>query len=454
MTDSPLGDTAGLTALAARLIAQAAPGEELEVAVGRSVSTSVKAYRGDVESFTSATNYEVGIRVLVDGRQGFAHAGTFDEGVLRQTLADARDNVGFAEADPFNGLAQPDGVAPVRQELWDGAVLDLPAANKVALAIELERMVLAGDPRIKGVRVSTYGDSASEFALASTAGMSSAGRSTACWVSVSALACDGEETQIGGGVDLARNPANLDLAKAAAEAVEQSTRLLGARQAASQRVTILLEPKLAATVLGIVGGTLTGDVVIKGRSPFADRSGEVVASPLLTLIDDPTDARSLAADTFDGEGLACRRNVLIDNGVLAGFLHNSYTGRRAASHSTGSAVRSCRSLPGVGCQALAVEPGQFSFEELLAGIENGLLVQSMSGLHSGVNAISGDFSVGAEGLMIRNGELAEPVREITIASTLQRLLLGIEAVGSTIEWLPSGFGSAALRIGDVALSGR
>lgn len=453
MNESPLGDTAGLTALAARLVALAAPGEELEVAVGRSVSTSIKAYRGDVESFTSATNYEVGIRVLVDGRQGFAHAGTFDDSVLREMLADARDNVGFAEPDQWNSLARPDGVAAVRQELWNDTVLAVPSADKVALAIELERMVLAGDSRIKGVRVSSYGDTANEFALASTAGISSAGRSTACWVSVSALASDGEETQIGGGVDLARDPADLDLSKAAQEAVEQSTRMLGARQTSSQRLTILLEPKMAATLLGIVGGTLTGEVVLKGRSPFADRRGEIVASPLLTLIDDPTDARSLAADMFDGEGLACRRNVLIENGVLAGFLHNSYTGRRSGGASTGSAVRSCRSLPGVGCQALAVEPGQLSFEELLAGIENGLLVQSMSGLHSGVNPISGDFSVGAEGLMIRGGELAEPVREITIASTLQRLLLGIEAVGSTIEWLPSGFGSAALRIGDVALSG-
>jgi PmbA protein len=206
-------------------------------------------------------------------------------------------------------------------------------------------------------------------------------------------------------------------------------------------------------ILGIVAGTLTGDVVLKQRSPFADRLGQTVASPLLTLVDDPTDPSSMAADIFDGEGLACRRNILIDRGMLHGFLQNSYTGRRSGTASTGSAVRSARSLPGVGVQAMAVAPGNRSWQDLLAGVDNGLYVQSMHGLHSGVNATSGDFSVGVEGLMIRGGELAEPVREVTIASTLQRLLQDITAVGLVVEWLPSGAGCPPLVIGEVSLSG-
>jgi PmbA protein len=198
---------------------------------------------------------------------------------------------------------------------------------------------------------------------------------------------------------------------------------------------------------------LSADIVLKGRSPFADRVGDTIASPLLSFVDDATDARSMAADSHDGEGLATRRNVLIEDGVLRGFLYDSYTGRRAGTASTGSAVRGYRSTPVPGPQALAVAPGSGTHEELLAGIDTGLLVQSMNGLHSGVNAVSGDFSVGAEGLMIRGGALAEPVREITIASTLQRLLLDIRAVGADLEWLPSGSGGVTLVIDDVSLSG-
>jgi PmbA protein len=442
-----------LNDLAASWAARAEPGEQLEVAVGRGVSTTVKAYDSDIEAFTSAESFGVGIRVLVDGRQGFAHAGSFDPEVIAEVLSEARDNARFAEADPWAGLAEPDGVAPVVVELWNPAVPAFDADAKIALALELERAVRAADPRIKGVRTATFGDSASELAIASTAGIRTASRATSCYLTVSALAGDDEETQTGYGVDVGRDPAALDLAKVVDEAVETSTRLLGARQVPSQRVTIVLEPRLAATLLAIIGGTLTGDVVVKGRSPFLDRVGEQVASPLLTLLDDPTDPRSLGADTYDGEGLACRRNALIADGVLQGFLHNSYTGRRMGVASTGSAVRGSRSLPSVGAQALAVVPGKRSLEELMAAVGEGFLVQSMNGLHSGVNPVSGDFSVGAEGLMIRGGALAEPVREVTVASTLQRLLLDVVEIGGELEWLPSGTGCAPMVIAEVALSG-
>ena len=216
---------------------------------------------------------------------------------------------------------------------------------------------------------------------------------------------------------------------------------------------MVLEPRLAATLLGILAGTLSGERVVKGRSPFADRVGEQIASPLLHLVDDPTDPRSLGADDHDGEGLACRRTALVDDGVLRGFLHDTWSARRSGTTSTASAVRGYRSPPGVGHQALALRPGATPAGDLLSGVDDGLLVQSLSGLHSGVNPVSGDVSVGAEGLRIRGGALAEPVREVTLASTLQKLLLGVEAVGDDLEWQPGGTGACTLVIGDVRLSG-
>jgi PmbA protein len=206
-------------------------------------------------------------------------------------------------------------------------------------------------------------------------------------------------------------------------------------------------------LLGIVAGMLDGESVIKGRSPFAGRIGEAIASPLLSVTDDPTRTESLGADSWDGEGLACRRNSLIDGGRLQGFLHNSWTARRSGAVSTGSAVRGARSVPGVGARVLVVDPGTRSFEELIGSIDLGLYVNSFAGLHSGVNPVSGDFSVGADGVMIRGGSLAEPVWEVTIASTLQRLLLDIAEVGGDAEWLPSGDYLASLVIDDVSMGG-
>ena len=209
----------------------------------------------------------------------------------------------------------------------------------------------------------------------------------------------------------------------------------------------------AKTLLGVVTGMLSAESVQKGRSPFADRVGETIAAPVLGLVDDPTRSESLGAEEFDGEGLACRANPLISAGVLQGFLYDSTSASRSGVSSTASAVRSTRSIPGPGAQLLVMEPGDRSRDELLAGIGLGLAVESFAGLHSGVNPVSGDFSVGANGLLIRDGQLAEPVQEITIASSIQRLLLDISAVGGDFEWLPSGSGGASMVIDGVAVSG-
>ena len=454
-TARPAGDVVSedLLELARKVAAQAGDGEQVEAFVARGRSTAVRVHGGAVESLTQATSAGIGIRVVSDRRQGFAWAGSLDEAVLAETLDNARDNARYAEPDEWVAMAEPDGVAPPTLDLWRPGGEDMAADAKVDRALALEAAVLAGDPRIVGVRTASWRDGAGESAVVTSTGIESGGRATSCWVSVSALASDGDETTTGGGLSIGRAPDEIDLDEAANDAVERATALLGAMQPAGGLVTLVLEPRMAATVLGIVGGMLGGEMVLKGRSPFAERAGEAIAAPVVTLVDDATDPESLAADTHDGEGLATRRIPLIAGGVLQGFLHNTYTGRRAGVPSTASAVRGYRSTPGVGAQALAVTPGQGTLDELIAGVDHGVLVRTMSGLHSGVNATSGDFSVGIEGRMIRQGALAEPVREATIASTIQRLLLDVRAVGADREWTPGGTAASPLVVDNVTLSG-
>ncbi len=442
-----------LLGLAAKVAAEARGGEQVEAFVGSSSSTSVRVHGGEIESLTQATTAGIGVRVVQDGRQGFAYAGSLDPAVVADVLAEARDNAAYAQPEPWVGLAEPDGVEPPDIDLWRDELAAMPTERKVDLALELERAVRARDRRVVGVRVAQWGDGSGVGAVVTSTGISVAGRSTYCHLSAQALAEDGGETKIGYGVSVGRGPGDVDLAEAAVDAADRAAGLLGAVQPASGTVTLVLEPRMAATLLGVVAGTLNGEAVLKGRSPFADRVGEQIASPLLTLVDDPTDPESLGADSHDGEGLATRRVPLVEGGVLQGFLHNTMTGRRAGVPSTASAVRGYRSTPGVGAQALAVTPGQGTLDDLIAGVDHGVLVQSMTGLHSGVNPVSGDFSVGVEGVMLRGGARAEPIREATAASTLQRLLLDVSAVGGEREWTPGGTGAVALVVPGVALSG-
>ena len=443
-----------LLELAEKIVGQAMAGEQVEVYLGRSHHTSVKVFDGAVESLSSADTSGVGVRVIVDGRQGFAYAASLEDSIVAETLDEARDNAAFGTVDEFLGLVSPDGVEPVELNLYREELAQFPADRKVELALELERAVRAADPRIRGVEMAEYGDSIGESAIASTTGVRATSRRSSCSIVASAMAGEGTETMTGSGYSVARTPEDLDMAKAVKDASEKATRLLGARKPASRRLTVLLDPSVSSSFLGLLSSGLSASSVIKGRSLFAGREGEAVAVPFLTLVDDPTEPQAWGAGRYDAEGLASRRNVLIENGVLQGFVYNTYAGRRAGVASTGSAVRAgFKGTPGVGCRAVSLVPGTLSQDELLASVGDGLFVQSVSGIHSGVNPISGDFSVGAEGLMIRGGQLAEPVREITIASTLQRMLKDIVAIGSDIEWLPSNAAGLTLAIEGVSMSG-
>ena len=446
-------DGADLLAIVDRVIAQAIPGEQVEAFVSRGGDTEVRIYEGEVEHFVSAQAEGIGIRVIRDGRTGFAYAGTLEETAIAEVLAEARDNVKFGTLDEWAGLAEPDGVAPTDQPLWNEELAAFPTDRKIDLAKELEQLTLAADKRVR-VDDSNYADAYGEAAVATTSGIRQWGRENGCYVSVSTLADDGDETQTGFGFSVGRSPQLFDLPRAAREAADRATRLLGAVKPASRRTTVVFDPFVTAQLLGIIASTLNGEAVVKGRSLFKDRLGDQVAPPFVTLVDDPTNPLAYTATDVDGEGLAARRNLLIDGGVLQMFVHNSYSARRAGTVSTGNAVRGGFSgTPGVGALALHLAPGTRSQEELIAGIDDGLLVQSVQGIHSGVNSISGDFSTGAAGLLIRNGQVAEPVREFTIASTLQRMLLDMVEVGGDVDWLPMRAAGVSLVVNDVTMSG-
>jgi PmbA protein len=442
-----LGDIAGL------IVGWANPGEEVEAYVARSRTTNVRAYEGAVESLSSAEPVGAGVRVIVGNRQGFAWAGTLDEGVLKDTLEEARDNATFGEPDQFFGLAGDDGLAPPELDLVRPELLSMTTSAKVDLAIEVERAARDRDARVTGVRVASFSDSFNETAIATTTGIAVTTRSGVCYVAVNPLVEAGGDTQTGYGMSAGRAPSELDVDECVADGVDRATRLLGATQPASRRLTVVLDPEVTAEFLAIIGGTLSGEAVLKGRSLFANREGEAVGAPVMTLVSDPTDPGAFGAGTHDGEGLARRRVPLIEGGTLQGFLYDTYSGRRSGRASTASASRSYSTPPAVGATALTLAPGDADQAALIAGVSEGVYVQDVSGLHSGVNPVSGDFSVGATGLMIRDGAFAEPFREATIASTLQRMLLDVVAVGSDHRWLPSGPAGVTLVIRDVSLGG-
>jgi PmbA protein len=443
-----------LVDIATRIAGWAKEGEQVEAYVTRGRETDIRIHEGGIEQLSTADSEGVGIRVIADHRQGFAWAGSLDPDVLQEALEDARDNASFGTPDEFLGLASPDGVDAPDIDPYDEALASFSTDRKIDLAMDLERRVRAGDPRIRAVEAADYGDGMFESAVATSTGISSWSRRSVVAVSTYVMAGEGDETQTGFGVSFGRSPEALDVGRVADDAIHRSTRMLGAAKPASAKLTVVLEPFVTASFLGVLASTLNGEAVLKGRSLFAERMGEEVSAPFVTLVDDASDPAASGAARYDAEGLASRRTPLIENGVLTGFLYNTYAGRRAGTPSTGSAVRGgFKTGPGCGPRAISLVPGDRSQAELIGDIELGLLVQEVSGLHSGVNPVSGDFSVGAAGLMIRNGQVAEPVREITISSTIQRMLKGVLAVGNDLEWSYGPACHVTLAMADLSMSG-
>lgn len=441
-----------------RVLERAGDDEVLEVYATAGTEVEVKVYDGRIENLSRATSGGVGIRVLRDGasgaRFGVAWTGSLDDDAIDRAVAEARDNARFASEDEFVALARPDGVEVANLELTHESVLSTSLEDKVALAAATERLVRAAD-RIRQVESADYADYDVETVVLSTYGVRARTRRTGSFLSVEAIASDATGDQTGWGLQAGRGPVLLDPQRVADDAIARATRLLGAVKPPSMRTTAVFSPRSAATLLAIIGSALSGDAVVRGRSIFAGRLDSEVASSEVSVVDDPTDPRQFAASPFDDEGLACRRNVLIDHGRLVAFVYDTVAARRAGTSSTGSAVRGgVAGTPSAGCRALTLAAGANDADEIVRLVGEGVYVDSVSGVHSGVNPISGDFSVGFSGFMIRDGELAEPLREATVASTLQRMLLDVVAVGSDVEWLPGIAAGQTIAIAGVSVGGR
>jgi len=440
-----------LADLCAAAVGAAEGTEQVEAYAEEQASTKVEAYRGEVEGLSFSESRGVGVRVIVGGRLGFAYAADPSLEEVRTTVARARENAALATPDEHNVLPATEPIEPM-DGLFFESLAALTTADKVPIALDMERIATTADPRVIKTDSVQYGDTVGRVAIASTAGLRAEFSGTGCWAVVVTLAEQGDETQTGFSFKIARRLEDLDTAWVANEAVERAARMLGATKPATERVPVLLDPFAASSFLGVLAGGLSAESVQKGRSLFADLVGERVGSEAFTLVDDGRLIEGPGAEPFDGEGVPTGRTELLTGGVLSGFLHNTYTARRGATRSTGNATRGYRSTPGVGTTNLYVEPGEPSLEELLRRAEGGVLIQDVSGVHSGANAISGEFSVGATGLRIAGGELGEPLREMTIASTIPDMLQAITAVGADLRWF-SSIGVPSILIGEMTLAG-
>ncbi len=430
---------------------------DAEAYASEAENREVRVHHGGVESLTAATQRGLGLRVWIGGRTGYGFGTDLSAEGLAGISARALEAARVADEDEFAGPAVVDDGEPAPVgDLSDPSRAEWSPAQIADLALAVEKAALATDSRVVAVEQAVYFDSAERVALAASSAPGGEYETTSCYAYLQALA-DGESgRETGLGFGLARGPRGLDPAAIGREGAERAAEMIGSAKPASGSCPVVLDPTVAASFVALLGKAAGADAVQRGRSPLAERLGEEVAADAFVLHDDGLASAGFATAPFDAEGTPRRRTALIEGGRLLTFLYDSYTARRGGAVSTGNAGRSgYRSLPGVSASNLVVAPGSLSLEQLLQEVGEGVYVNDVAGLHSGVNPVTGVFSVGASGRVIRGGERAEPLREFTIASDLVSMLRAVRAAGSAPRWVPFGGSVSAppLLIGEMTVSG-
>lgn len=450
--------TKELEDLVSRVVEQArrAGATQAEAYAVRSRESSCTVRGGEIEELSEAASKGIGLRIVSRGRLGFASTTDFDptaiEALVQRALALARESA----PDEANALPGPAELGRAERGavsgLFDEAVAELDPGWKLRAAFEMERAARAQDPRCDNFEGTGAGEGVAERAIASSRGLVASERGTHVYLWCAPVAGEGDSLQTSSWSDSSRSLAALDAPEAVGrEAARRTVRMLGARRARTGRFPVVFDPVMAASFAGGLSPAFSGDLVFKKASFLGTRLGQAVASPLLTLVDDARLPGGLASSAFDGEGVPTARLPLIERGKLRGFLYDMRTARKAGKQTTGHARRGYSSLPAIGATNLRVEPGSTPPEELLRGIKEGLYVTAMLG--RGANVVTGDYSRGANGLWIENGELAYPVQEATVAGQLLDMLQAIDAVGSDLM-VRGSIGAPSIRFAELAVGGR
>ncbi|OIO10831.1 MAG: hypothetical protein AUJ52_03270 [Elusimicrobia bacterium CG1_02_63_36] len=411
-------------------------GLDAEVYCYRGRDRGVELRDGAVESIQESEEAGVGLRLFKGTRMAFSFSGGLEERALDGLVRSAREQLPHLVDDEYRGL--PGAVAPapapgLEESLNDPSLFRRPLAESVPRLEEAHRAA-SGRPGIKKVLQVGYGETVSEVAIASTAGVRAFETGTSAGVGLYAMGEDGGEIQVGSASLSARKAADLDWDRVVSEAVFRTTSLLHAKKLPSKRRAVLFDPWVAGEILDLVGGPMVAEAVQRGRSLFKGKLGARVASPAVSLIDDPLLPGGVTSGRFDDEGVPTRNKMMIEDGVLRDYFYDSYTARRDARASNGCAGRSgFKGLPGPTSTNFFLKPGKISRDSLIRDTKDGILVFEIMGMHT-ADPVSGEMSVGVSGVAIENGEIVHGIRGAMLSTNLLDLLAGVDAVADDLTF--------------------
>lgn len=428
----------------------------LEVFIESTKEIDIQVFGGEIDKYSVSESGGLSLRGIADGKMGYAYTEKIDESSIDMLINEAYENGTYIDIkdgeEIFEGSHSYEKIDNYNENLSGISMED-----KIEFIKNLEKEALTLDNRISSVQMCIYNEIENERYIMNTKGVDLSDKQNGGIVYISVVAKEGNDTKTGTGYRLFSDFSQIDYKEIAKEAVDEAISMLGATPAKSDNYTTVIKNTVFADILKSFSSVFSGDNVQKGLSLLKDKLGEQIASPIFTLVDDPFLKGGFASRSFDDEGTSTNYKKVIDKGTLTTYLHNWKTAKKDNVVSTGNGSRASYKSPlSISPTNFYIESGEMSFHELLSDIERGIYITNVAGLHSGLNPVSGDFSLSAHGYEIRNGNIYRPVNQITIAGNFFEMLKNIEAIGNDLKFgLPTSgfFGSPSIKIKSLSVAG-
>ena len=428
--------------------------EAAEIYLSSGDSFRAMCVQGEIANYSVNATRGLSLRGLYKGKMGYAATEAFDEEAVARLVNAVKESAELTEDEDVQEIYPGDKEYPVVDN-YCPALDAVEESRKLQLIQDIEKKALAMDERITALNYNMITTSSGETRIVNSYGLNLAHRDNMAVCYISATAKEGERVSTGSGFKVTRNFEELDADAIAKEAVDEALFMLHAAPVPSGTYRAVIDAKCMPDLLGVFMGVFSAESAQKGLSLLAGKEGKMIASEAVTLMDDPLLAGGLASQPFDAEGVATFPTAVIENGKLMTLLHNLKTARKAGVKTTGNASRSgYAGSVKVSPTNFFLKPGEKTQAELLADMGDGLVITEVSGLHAGANAISGDFSLIAQGYTVKDGKKDKPVEQITVAGNFYQLLKNIRALGSDLTFPGSPIGSPSVDVGEIAVAGK
>ncbi|MBU5438950.1 TldD/PmbA family protein [Tissierella sp. MSJ-40] len=431
--------------------------EEMEIFIQKSKGIEIKVFNGEIDKYSISESGGLSLRGISNEKMGYAYTEKIDESSIDMLIDEAFENGKYIDSlDKENIFAGSDKYEEV--DNYNEGLNNVALEDKIEFVKNLEKEALAIDNKVFAVEDCVYEDFERNRYLINTKGVDLSDKSNGAFSYISVIAKEGEDTKTGLSYRISNDFSKFNYKEMAKEAVEEAISLLGATSIKSNNYPVVFKNQIFAEIIGAFIPVFSAEEVQKGLSLLKDKIGTKLANEKLSIVDDPFLKGGFATKAFDDEGTKTQYKKIIDNGVLNTYLHNWKTAEKDGIESTGNGCRtSYKSSLSIFPTNLYVEKGDKTFDELIGSIDNGLYIINVAGLHSGLNTVSGDYSLSAYGYEIENGKIKRPVNQITIAGNLYETLMNIEEIGNDLSFttaMGGAFvGSPSVKIKSISVAG-